>query len=255
MERTVEVVRRKAFCDKDTFETIDDARKHLASTFEKLNNIPCPQTGKSPKQMLEEERPHLWKYPGAMECYQAECLKVDKYATFSYGTNRYSVPDYLVGRMVEVKVYANQLKAYFNNLPVCRQERQYGKYLWQIDIEHYLRTLARKPGALHGSVALQQAPPEIKKLYEQFFRSQPQGFIDILQYCQNKNVPHQKLVKTVDELALLCPKDVSVDKVLALLGNQPVEAASAAPPDIPDETTGFCLVQLTEITQLANNSN
>jgi len=46
-----------------------------------------------------------------------------------------------------------------------------------------------------------------------------------------------------------------VDKVLALLGNQPVEADSAAPPDIPDETTGFCLVQLTEITQLANNPN
>jgi len=255
VERTVEVVRRKAFCDKDTFDTFEDARKHLAATFEKLNNIPCPQTGKSPKQMLEEERPHLWKYPGTMECYQAECLKVDKYATFSYGTNRYSVPDYLVGHMVEVKVYANQLKAYYNNLPVCRQERQYGKYLWQIDIEHYLRTLTRKPGALHGSVALRQAPPEIKRLYEQFFRSHPQGFIEILQYCQNKNVPHQKLVKTVDEVALLCPKDVSVDKVLALLGNQPVEAPTAVPSEILDEITGFCLVQLTEITQLANSPN
>jgi transposase len=255
VERTIEVVRRKAFSDKDTFDTLEDARKHLASTFEKINNLPCPQTGKSPRQKLEEERPHLWKYPGTMECYQAEYLKVDKYATFSYGTNHYSVPDYLVGRMVEVKVYANQLKAYYNNLPVCRQERQYCKYGWQIDIEHYLRTLTRKPGALHGSVALRQAPSEIKRVYEQFFRNQPQGFIEILLYCHNKNVSHQKLIKTVNELSHLCPKDISVDKVIAMLGNQPSEADPPATVKKPDEIEGFCLIQLTDIAQLSNSTN
>lgn len=255
VERTVEVVRRKAFCDRDTFDTFEEARKHLASTLERLNNIPCLQTGKSPRQMLDEERPMLWKYPGTMECYVVECLKVDKYATFSYGTNRYSVPDYLVGRMVEVKVYANQLKAYYNNLPVCRQERQYGMYQWQIDLEHYLRTLGRKPGALHGSVALQQAPPEIQGIYEQFFRSNARGFIDILQYCQNKNVPHQRLVKTVHELTHLCPKDVSSDKVLAMLGNQPGENIPAAKSEIKNEIEACSLNQLQEITLLANNPN
>ena len=64
VERSVEVIRRKAFCDSDTFDTFEEARIHLASTLERHNNIPSPQNGKSPKQMLEEERAMLWKYPG-----------------------------------------------------------------------------------------------------------------------------------------------------------------------------------------------
>lgn len=255
VERTVEVVRRKAFCDRDTFDTFEQAREHLATTLERLNNIPCPQNGKSPRDMMEEERSKLWKYPGIMECYMVECLKVDKYSTFSYGTNRYSVPDYLVGRMIEVKVYANQLKSYYNNLQVCCQERQYGMFQWQIDLEHYLNTLTRKPGALHGSVALQQSPPEIKRLYEQFFRSNARGFIEIMQYCKNKNIPHLKLVKTINELNQLCPNDVSQDKVLALLGNQPSESVPVAPSEGKDEIEACSREQLMEITLMTNITN
>jgi hypothetical protein len=157
--------------------------------------------------------------------------------------------------MVEVKIYANQLKAYYNNLPVCTQERQYGMFQWQIDLEHYLRTLAYKPGALHGSVALQQAPPEIKMLYDQFFRSNARGFIDILQYCQNKNVLHQKLVKTIHELNRLCPKDVSTDKVLALLGNQPSENVPVTSSERKDEIEACSREQLMEITMMSNIPN
>ena len=255
VERTVEVLRRKAFCDRDTFDTFEQARNHLAATLGRLNEIPCLQTGKSPRQKLDEERPLLWKYPGVMECYLVECLKVDKYSTFSYGTNRYSVPDYLVGRMVEVKVYANQLKAYYNNLQVSRQERQYGMFQWQIDLEHYLSTLRRKPGALHGSVALQQAPPEIKRLYELFFRSNARGFIEIMQYCQNKNISHEKLVKTIHELNRLCPNDISPDKVIALLGNQPSDNIAITPSERKDEIEACSREQLLEITLMANNTN
>ena len=157
--------------------------------------------------------------------------------------------------MVEVKVYANQLKAYYNNLPVCSQERQYGMFQWQIDLEHYLRTLAYKPGALHGSVALQQAPLEIKRLYELFFRSNARGFIEIMQYCQNKNIPHLKLVKTIHELSRLCPKDVSTDKVLAMLGNQPSENVLVTTSERKDEIETCSREQLMEITLMANNPN
>lgn len=255
VERTVEVIRRKAFCDRDTFDTLEEARKHLAAIFDSVNDIPCPQRGKSPRQLLEEERSMLWKNPGTMECYLVECLKVDKYSTFSFGTNRYSVPDYLVGRMVEVKVYANQLKAYYNNLPVCRHERQYSIHQWEIDLEHYLKTLSRKPGALAGSVALQQAPLEIRQLYERFFRSNPRGFIDVLQYCQSKNVPHYKLEKTVHELTQLCPQDVSPDKVIALLGNQSQELVPVADSGRKSEIEDYSRDQLLEISMMVSTSN
>jgi len=128
-------------------------------------------------------------------------------------------------------------------------------FQWQIDLEHYLRTLAYKPGALHGSVALHQAPPEIKRIYEQFFRSNARGFIEIMQYCQNKNIPHQKLVKTIQELNRLCPKDVSPDKVLAMLGNQPSENVPVIPSERKDEIEACSREQLMEITLMANTPN
>jgi hypothetical protein len=255
VERSVEFVRRKAFSHIDSFESLEQAQQHLMSTLEKINNHCSDSSGKSPAQLLAKEKPQLWKYPGEMECYLTSCLKIDKYATFSYGTNRYSVPDYLVGRLVDVKVYANRLKVYHNNLHLCSHHRNYGTYRWQIDIEHYLNTLSRKPGALHGSVALEQSPPEIKTLYNRFFESQPRGFIDILLYCKNNQLSHASLAETVHKVSILCPGDVSVDKVIALLGNQSTD------PELPksqsqnrDEIEDLSMQQLQEITQLAESS-
>jgi transposase len=192
VERSVEMVRRKAFSDRSTFDSYEQALDYLTSILERLNGLSDPRKDKSPQEMLQEEVPLLWKYPGSMECYLTEFLKVDKYSTFCYGTNHYSVPDYLVSHMVEVKIYANQLKVYADNTPVCRHERKYGMYQWEINLEHYLKTLSRKPGALHGSVALEQAPGEMKQLYQTFFTSQPRSFIDILLYCQDKQAMSQR---------------------------------------------------------------
>jgi len=255
VERSVEFIRRKAFSHRDEFESLEQAQEHLMSTVNKLNNLSPCSTGKCPLEALAEEKSHLWKYPGEMECYLMASHKVDKYATFSYGTNRYSVPDYLVGRMVDVKVYANRLKVYHNNLHLCNHQRNYGTYKWQIDIEHYLNTLSRKPGALHGSVALEQSPPEIRTLYHRFFESKPKGFIDILLYCKNDQISHESLVETVHKVSILCPGDVSVDKVIALLGNQLAGFEPLKPqPQKRDEIEDLSMQQLQEITQLVESS-
>jgi len=254
VERSVEFVRRKAFCDIDSFGSIDQAREHLKAALKRLNNQCSDPSGKSSAHLLNEEKDHLWKYPGEMECYLTSSLKIDKYATFSYGTNRYSVPDYLVGRMVEVKVYANRLKVYQNNLHLCTHERNYSTYKWQIDIEHYLNTLSRKPGALHGSVALKQSPPCIKALYHRYFENQPRGFIDILLYCKNNQVAHESLIETVHKVSRLCPDDVSVDKIVALLGNQPaVQISPKLLPEKKDEIEDLSMQQLQEITRLVES--
>jgi transposase len=252
VERSVEFVRRKAFSNRDSFESLDQAQDHLMSTLEKLNRLTGSSTGKSPLMALTEERPHLWKYPGEMECYLVESLKVDKYATFSYGTNRYSVPDYLVGRMVDVKVYSNRLKVYHNNLNLCSHQRNYGTFQWKIEIDHYLVTLSRKPGAVHGSVALEQSPPVIRWIYHHYFENQPREFIDILLYCKNNSIAHDNLEDTVSKVNRLCPGDVSADKVIALLGNQP-ETESGLPAETKktDEIEDLSFKQLQEITLLA----
>jgi hypothetical protein len=76
-----------------------------------------------------------------------------------------------------------------------------------------------------------------------------------MQYCQNKNIPHLKLVKTIQELNRLCPKDVSTDKVLAMLGNQPSEIVPVVQSERKDEIEACSREQLMEITLMANNPN
>ncbi|MFH0785911.1 MAG: IS21 family transposase [Pseudomonadota bacterium] len=254
VERSVEYVRRKAFSHKDDFDSIEHAQEYLLATLEKINSVVSCQKGISPLVALAQEKSSLWKFPGIMDCYLTECLKVDKYSTFSYGTNRYSVPDYLVGRMVEVKAYSKHLQVYHNNLQVCRHDRDYGMYQWQINLEHYLVTLSRKPGALHGSVAMEQSLPAIRALYKDFFVNQPRGFVDILMYCQAHQIPHQKLIDAVTGLSLLCPKDVSADKVIALLGNQPLVHLPFPAANDKGEIEGFSMQQLKEISLLTNGN-
>lgn len=254
VERSVEFIRRKAFSHRDEFDTLEEAQNHLMHVLEKLNNMPSVCTGKSPLITLAEEKTHLWKYPGEMECYLMHSLKVDKYATFSYGTNRYSVPDYLVGRIVDVKVYSNRLKVYHNSLHLYTHERNFGTYRWQIDIDHYLVTLSRKPGALHGSAALEQSPAIIKRLYQRYFINQPRDFIDVLLYCKDGNIRHDKLEETVNKISRLCAGDVTSDKIIALLGNQS-DTIISMPSESKktDEIEDLSFKQLQEITKLAES--
>lgn len=253
VERSVEFIRRKAFSNRDDFDSLEHAQDHLMQVLEKINSMPSGCTGKSPEKSLTEEKSQLWKYPGEMECYLMQSLKVDKYATFSYGTNRYSVPDYLVGRIVDVKVYSNRLKVYHNSLHLYTHERNYGTYRWQVEIDHYLITLSRKPGALHGSAALEQSPPIIKRLYQRYFINQPRDFIDVLLYCKDGNIQHDKLEETVNKVIRLCAGDVTADKIIALLGNQSETIISAPSASRKDEIEDLSFKQLQEITMLAES--
>jgi len=252
VERSVEYVRRKAFSEKDHFDTFEEAQKHLEQVCERLNGQTWVRTQKSPHELLTEEKAILWVNPGIMSCYITHPLKVDKYSTLCFGTNHYSVPDTYCGRMVDVKVYSNKLKMYYNNQPIGEHERSYEMYQWQIKLEHYLKTLRIKPGALHGSLALQQAPEELKKVYQDYFTHQARGFVEILQYCQNKEHPWQKIIEVVDELKKLCPNDLSSEKVIAILGNRPIDPACHK--NIPEgEIESYAYVQLQEITKIVNN--
>jgi len=81
-----------------------------------LNGIRQQGTGKSAEELFSEEKALLVKHPAAgMICSEQVQSRVDKYATISYRTNRYSVPHHLVGEFVEVSVYSRELQIYFEN--------------------------------------------------------------------------------------------------------------------------------------------
>jgi len=70
-------------------------------------------------------------------------------------TNFYSAP-LPVGASVQVKVYSTYVEIWHQGKCVARHERCYERHQKVLELEHYLDTLTKKPGALAGSTALEQ---------------------------------------------------------------------------------------------------
>lgn len=71
--------------------------------------------------------------------------------------NRYSVPVRLIGRQVRVVLRSSELVIYDGRREAARHERLSGKGGETLVLDHYLEALMVKPGALAGSVPLDQA--------------------------------------------------------------------------------------------------
>lgn len=250
VERSVEYVRRKVFGFQDRFETFAQAHQYLQQRVAELNARAGSGGQPSPLEKLEAERKGLYAHPGRLECFSAENLRVDKYATITFGTNRYSVPDQLVGTLVFVKIYSEWLRVYDTGGMVCEHKRSYERYHWQIDLNHYLHTLQRKPGAVAGSVALRQAPQWLKDLYVRYFIHDTRSFIDLLQYCQLNRISDDQLKACVERLAHRSPTQVMATHVMALLGNQPDEPTQTNTP--PDAIAIVAMENLVELAALMN---
>jgi transposase len=83
--------------------------------------------------------------------------RVDRYGQITVRNNRYSVPVRLIGRRVRVLLHASHLVVYDGHAEVARHERLPVKGGARLELDHYLEGLLRKPGALPGATALEQA--------------------------------------------------------------------------------------------------
>ena len=257
VERSVEYVRRKAFCIKDKFPTIEEANAHLLSVCDKLNNSPQKlQASKTAMELFEDEKPNLFisKYPYV--CFDNDYAKVDKYSTISYKTNRYSVPDFLVGKLLDIRIFAEKIDVYFNNEFVCSHKRSYGLHSWTMDINHFLTTLLRKPGALKSSVAFSELSDYMKKLRADYFDDSPKDFIELLQYFKDKKIESKQIKKAVDKVISITPTSLSKDKILAVLDKQKEIGTDKNNTDkttnIPSETEEFSMQNMSILTELIN---
>lgn len=81
----------------------------------------------------------------------------DRYAQITVRMNKYSVPARLVGRQVRVLLHASDLVVFDGRTEIARHERLMTTGGTRVDLDHYLEVLLRKPGALPGATALEQA--------------------------------------------------------------------------------------------------
>ncbi|MFU0783642.1 IS21 family transposase [Thermoanaerobacterium thermosaccharolyticum] len=212
VERSVEFVRRKAFSNKDCFDSMEEANNYLYEVCKKLNNTKNHlKDNKSPAEILEEERPYLLPQLPPFDAARCEDLRVDKYSTIVIDSCHYSVPDAYVGKIIFTKIYSHKILCYHNNVKIAEHERIYGFNEWSIKIEHYLNTLKKKPGALPSSAALNQADPRLQQIYYTYYTTKEKEFIELLQYIGIVGI--QKILDAIEKLRKIDPIDITTDKI------------------------------------------
>ncbi len=184
VERSVEYVRRKAFSEIFHFGSLEQATKQLTDTVIELNGRISSGHELTNMQRFEEERNYLSALPAsAYEVALIDYYKVSKYSAIQVENNHYSVPDYWAEDTVKVKIYPNQIFIYdLKDQLLAKHHRLIGNNKWSLTLEHYRLTLLTKPGAVANSVALHQASPIARDLFNNHFRNKPAEFVKILNY-------------------------------------------------------------------------
>ncbi|MFP4048231.1 MAG: IS21 family transposase [Bacteroidales bacterium] len=252
VERSVEYIRRKAFSRQDSFSSLEEANKWLLAACDRLNASYSGSPKKeSPLDLFNQEKTFLYPAAARFDCAIIDQARVDKYSTIACYTNRYSIPDHLVGEMVDIKIYPEKLICYHHNERICVHERRYGRHGWHIVLDHYLGTLHYKPGALGGSKALQSAPENVKSVYENYFRKAPRDFVELLLFARDYKFNFTDIEKAIDRLRDICPGDISLDKIKAV-SMQKAEAPIQVRDDRDDPILHQANSQLREYNNLLN---
>jgi transposase len=203
VERGVEYVRRKVFSRKSKFETVEEANKYLLEKLAILNSKSKKRfDGKSPFDKLEIEKEYLLPLKPTYDVSETAECRISKYSFAKVEQNSYSVPDYLVGKFVNARIFSEEIKFYYKENLIARHERSYKNHDCKLNINHYLTTLERKPGALKSSLALKTLAPEIQKIYNNFYNDnsirKSKEFIELLKIIKVKGL--EKVKEVIDEL-------------------------------------------------------
>ena len=223
VERSVEYVRRKAFCIEDKFETLENANEHLLKKCEFLNKKKNPQTNKSSYDIFNLEQPNLISILNLpkFECSIPLNLKVDKYSTISIDTCRYSVPEEYVGKVIFIKKYPNEIICYNDkNEKIAFHYLKKGLFKWYIKLEHYLKTLKKKPGALPNSLAFNQLSKELKIIFQEYYKDNNKDFLELIDYIKKENKSINDIKDAIIKLKKLTLNQINTDKIKFILSNE-----------------------------------
>lgn len=192
VERSVELVRRKAFCMNDRFDRLADAQYQLTDTCVDLNGAPLSPATQYIVERSEEDLKALLPIRKEIGCSEHGTYHVDKYATVLIKGVRYSVPETLVGQKVTALIFSNDLAIYSGDKKVAHHERT-AVNGWKLDLMHYLATFKRKPGSVAGSAALSMAAAELRELFEEHFSDCPADFVLLLEMTRSHDLALEEI--------------------------------------------------------------
>ena len=246
VERSVELIRRKAFSSSHHFNTVADAVTALLEATARENKKMKQRTQTSADAQFLTEQSHLLPYRVPLDTYLTAVYKVNKYSFIHVDTNFYSVPDYLVGKDVTVRKNINHLKVYYDGRFLFKAKRLIGRHQYHLDIHHYLATLKKKPGAVAHSLALKQATPWLQKIFQNHYNTNPRDFIYLLTLIREYSLERIQLaIESLRQQNLPIQNDQIIH---FLLTREAPQSSLTAPEDKQVEEA--CYNQLSEISSI-----
>ena len=86
-----------------------------------------------------------------------------------------------------------------------------------MDINHYLNTLMKKPGALPGAMAFKQLPVEMQRLYTQHFKENNLDFLKLLKFARENNKGYEEILAAASIAKKRGVKKLSSDILKAVM--------------------------------------
>jgi len=224
-----------------TFQDDEDLSMQLTQWLLERNNGKCQAHGHTPNELLPKEREALEPLTETSESYGLlHLLRVNPESVIRFETNCYSVPEHLIGQIVTVRVASHELRVYYDSQLVAQHERSFDKGHRIRNLDHYERTLSRKPRAkvlAYREKLLELASPtasyvaeicrrdrnsmnqQILKLYALWEEAGSERFVEAIRFCHESRVYGSEYV----ELMLRIPEDEEPAAEL-LLSGQPVQS-------------------------------
>ncbi len=159
------------------------------------------------------------------------------------------MPEQYVGQRLQVRVYPDRIVGYANGQRVCQHQRRPGTREWSVTLTHYLRTLAQKPGALAGSLALTQIDRRLHALYATEYSERPKEFIDLLRYMTTAKKGVDEIETVIDQLRRTGVRTLTTDMVKMVCDRE----KAPRPPHTSTSIDEAAAVQLRQLAGLVPN--
>lgn len=194
VEESVKVLRKAAFSVRTKFDTLEEAQEYLDMVCARLNN-----STEEIVRLTEEDFGAMRTKKDDLACFQLSDRKVNKYSVIDVENAHYSVPDRFAQSLISIRNYTNKIEVLDGGKVVAMHEKV-ADGEWCVTLDHYLTTLAYKPGALKNAVALRQAPAALQKLFHENFQNEPKSFIDLLLFAKEKGKTYDEVIDAYESL-------------------------------------------------------
>ncbi|WP_152231212.1 IS21 family transposase [Georgenia ruanii] len=151
--------RRRHLVPMPQFATLADLNEHMAAADAKDDYRYISGRAETVKAAAARELPGLRPLPagGPFDASATLSCRVDAKARVCVRQSFYSVPARYAGRRLQVRLGATTVTAIAEGRVVAEHTRSLHKNTEDLQLDHYLEVLTRKPGALPGATALAQA--------------------------------------------------------------------------------------------------